>query len=76
MEEKEYGTTVLLHDTTDHHPIWVNKNWENFFVKKKNSRYKDDDFMPLDGPKLQKKRKCNDDIISSFVNSDQCSQLA
>ena len=41
--------------------------------KKQSYRYKDDDFMPLDGPKLQKKRKGNNDIIS--LNFDQCCQL-
>ena len=73
MEEKSM-VLVQLHDTTDHHPIWVNKKTgKTFLSRKKNSRYKDDDFMPLDGPKLQKKRKGNNDIIS--LNFDQCCQL-
>ena len=63
---------VLVHDTTDHHPIWVNKKTgKTFLSRKKQSLH--DDFMPLDGPKLQKKRKGNNDIIS--LNVSQCCQL-
>ena len=51
----------------------IKKLGKLFCQEKKNSRYKDDDFMPLDGPKLQKKRKGNNDIIS--LNFDQCCQL-